>query len=53
MKYAALIAALVAGVMLGGCFSSVISSYEVPKDITSRQCTVAADCVDNGGGGGS
>ena len=51
MKYTTLAAAILASLMLGGCFSSVISNYEIPNDITSKQCKVAADCTDNGGGG--
>jgi outer membrane murein-binding lipoprotein Lpp len=53
MKYMAVVAAISASIMLGGCFSSVISNYEIPNDITSKQCKVAADCTDNGGGGGA
>jgi hypothetical protein len=53
MKYTTLVAAILASIMLGGCFSSILSNYEVPKDITVKQCRVAADCTDNGGGGGA
>ena len=53
MNYAAIVAAILTSLLLGGCFSSLLSNYEVPKDITSKQCRVAADCTDNGGGGGS
>jgi outer membrane murein-binding lipoprotein Lpp len=56
MKYLALAAAISASIMLGGCFASVLNSYEIsaqyPHDITAKQCRVAADCTDNGGGGG-
>lgn len=53
MKYKALVAAILASIMLGGCFSSVISNYEIPNDLTSKQCKLAPDCTDNGGGGGA
>jgi hypothetical protein len=56
MKYITLAAALAAGIMLGGCFASVLNNYEIsaqyPHDFTAKQCRVAADCTDNGGGGG-
>jgi hypothetical protein len=43
---------------LGGCFQTVLDNYAVseryPADRTARSsCRVAADCTNDGGGGGN